>query len=171
MAVSAQTHKSKGSARVTQSRSSAIPSVPIPSAARPGAGNPLGLRWPVTTRDIEGRQCARRSLHGEFRLVDDVAEEKESPQIIPGECLNISDGGLYGTVPLGYGVAIGQCFTVRLEIDERGPEPGSLQNISQKGRILRAELMIGEDGYADRVGIAIQLYGHREGVIPMPQRG
>ena len=125
---------------------------------------------PDPSPEVEARQCARRSLHCEMFLVDNVMEDSAGIVVIPGMCLNVSDGGLFGTVPLGFGVAMGQRYTVRLKIGERGPEPGSLKLVSQQGRIVRAELMFGPDGYADRAGIALRLYGHRDGMLPLPVR-
>jgi hypothetical protein len=88
--------------------------------------------------------------------------------MIPGECLNACEGGLYGTVPLGFGVNLGQCYTFRLMVGERGPEPGPIQVVSQQGTIVRTELLISGDGGEDRVGIGVRLIGHRTGLIPMP---
>lgn len=144
-----------------------LPPAGIPTA---GARSLSITAWPATARDDERRQAARRSLRCEMLLIDDVMEEKEFPPVIPAECFEIGEGGLYGSVPIGYGVAIGQKYTFRLTVGERGPEPGALQIITQKGKIVRAELLVGADGFGDRVGIGVRLYGHREGMVPMPSR-
>lgn len=124
--------------------------------------------WRATMDRDERRQNTRRSLHCKLQLIDDALEEVDSPLVIPGECLNVCDGGLYGVVPIGYGVAMGQRYTFRLIIEERGPELSNVQIVSQQGQVVRTELLIGEDGNGDRVGIAVRLCGHRTGVVPMP---
>jgi len=102
-------------------------------------------------------------------MLNDASAARTDTQVaIPAECTNIGNGGLYATVPIGYGVAIGQRYTFQLTIGERGPEPGSRQLVSQQGEIVRVELMLGEDGYADRIGIGVRLTGPRAGLIPMP---
>lgn len=101
-------------------------------------------------------------------MLDRVGEGAGKPIGIPAECSNISQGGLYGVVPIGYGVAIGQRYKFQLTIGERGPEPGSRQVVSQQGEVVRAELLLGEDGYGDRVGIGVRLFGPRTGLVPMP---
>jgi hypothetical protein len=120
------------------------------------------------TRELEKRQRPRRGLKAPVTLIDNLMDGSEEPVAIPGDAINISDGGLYASVPLGYGVAIGNRYTFQIQVAERGPDPGSQCKVTQQGRVLRAELMIGEDGHADRVGIAVELFGHRDGVLPTP---
>lgn len=139
-----------------------------PAARRSESPNYWIGRWRIRLRDEEKRQCLRRSLRCALLLNRNAAEGKGEPAAIPAECLNISSSGLYGIVPIGYGVAIGQRYTFRLTIGERGPEPGSRQVVSQQGEIVRAELLLGEDGYGDRVGIGVRLFGPRSGLVPMP---
>ena len=122
------------------------------------------------TRDSEERQSTRRSLRCALTLVKNATGRGHDAIAVPAECSNISQGGLYGIVPIGYGVAIGQRFTFELTIGERGPEPGPRQVVSQQGEIMRAELLLGEDGYGDRVGVGVRFFGPRSGVVPMPTR-
>ena len=89
-------------------------------------------------------------------------------QAIEAECINIGDGGLFAILPINVPVAIGQRYTFRLNIGERGPEPGSRQRVSQQGEIIRLELLLGQTGYADRIGIGVRLFGPRCGIVPMP---
>lgn len=123
--------------------------------------------WESANEGDERRQCFRRSLRCGMLLMEGEGTE-DARDVIPGECINVSDGGLYGTVPLGYGVALGQFYTFRLMIDERGPEPGAMQIVVQHGCIIRTELLMDWQGGDDRLGIAVKLTGHRMGVIPMP---
>jgi hypothetical protein len=113
------------------------------------------------------RQAVRRQLRCGLVLVDDVMSAPGAGTI-PGECLNVSDGGLYAVLPLGYGVTVGQRYTCRLTIPERGPEPGPVQLVSQQGMVLRTELLAGGGEDEDRLGVAIRLIGHRSGVMPLP---
>ena len=114
----------------------------------------------------ERRQCFRRPLRCGMLLIEGLG--KDARDTIPGECLNVCDGGLYGTVPLGDGVTMGQRYTFRLMVGERGPEPGAVQVITQQGVVVRTELLAGRGDGEDRLGIAVRLAGHRSGVIAMP---
>lgn len=116
----------------------------------------------------ERRQGSRRELSCKLTLIDDVMSASAHPPTIPGHCLNISDSGLYATVPVGYGVTIGQRYTFRLMVPELGPEPGPIQIVTQQGLIIRTELLVGFENGNDRLGIAVRLTGHRSGVVPMP---
>jgi hypothetical protein len=144
----------------------AFGSYPLETLAPAGYSSPY-FTWRQGDRD-DGRQCPRRNLRCKMYLVDDAMEQTADPAMIAGECLNVGDGGLYGTVPVGYGVAMGQRYTFRLLVDERGPEPGAVQMVAQRGMVVRTELLIGRDGHGDRLGIGVKLTGHRSGVIPMP---
>ncbi len=140
-------------------------------AAPPGSLAGLGydrMAWLHSGTDQGRRQCARRSLRCPVLLLE-CGEHDVRPRAIPGECLDVSDGGLYAAVPIGYGVAAGQRHTFQLTIGENGPEPGLGQIVTQQGIILRTELLIETGGRGDRVGIAVRLIGPRAGVIPMPQ--
>jgi hypothetical protein len=134
--------------------------------ARPVPATRTMSPWQQATRESEKRRFPRRSLQCTLTMLDRVGAGQ--PMGIPAECSNISQGGLYAVVPIGYGVAIGQRYKFQLTIGERGPEPGSRQTVSQQGEIVRAELLLGEDGYGDRVGIGVRLFGPRTGLVPMP---
>jgi hypothetical protein len=131
-----------------------------------GSASNFLRRWDMATRDREKRQRRRRSLHCPVQLVDDpgVGETK----VTEAECINIGDGGLFAIVSGTASVSLGQRFTFRLNIGERGPEPGCRQYVSQQGEVIRLELLMGEKGYADRIGIGVRLFGPRCGIVPMP---
>ena len=124
--------------------------------------------WQPVVRDEEKRQWPRRSLRCALKLINLTRGQVTEPTAVPAECSNISNGGLYAVVPIGYGVAIGQRYNFQLSVGERGPEPGARQMVSQQGEIMRAELLLGEDGYGDRVGVGVRLFGPRSGLVPMP---
>ena len=118
--------------------------------------------------DEENRQCRRRGLRCKMALIDDTGGPDAQPQSIPGDCFNISNTGLYGIIPIGFGVGIGQRYTFQLTVGEPGPEPGSFQVVTQQGLVVRSELLMSSDGQTDRTGIGVQLVGQRSGLIPMP---
>lgn len=142
------------------------PSMPFSTWTPEGAYGPHTVKRPGTPD--ERRQCMRRELCCNLLLIDDIMSDSANASTIPGRCLDVSDGGLYATVPLGYGVTIGQRFTFRILVAERGPEPGAVQVVSQQGFIVRTELLIGQDEDGDRLGIGVKLSGHRSGLVPMP---
>jgi len=126
------------------------------------------MHWVRSSPDEEKRQCNRRGLRCKMTLINNSPGDDVQAHLVPGDCLNVSDSGLFGVVPIGFGVAMGQRYTFQLSIPERGPEPGAEQVISQQGTIVRAELLINPNGEGNRVGIGVQLIGQRTGVIPMP---
>lgn len=125
-------------------------------------------RWSgvSTMLDHDMRQCARRALRCHVLMIDLADEGEEGPLTISGECLDISDSGLYAIIPIGYGVVVGQQFTFQLTISERGPEPGACQVVSQRGRVVRTDLLMSSDGH--QLGIGVRLVGPRSGVVAMP---
>jgi len=123
-------------------------------------------RWEIATGEKEKRQGRRRTLRCSVQLFNDAEDNGQPP--LTAECLNIGDGGLFAVLPSNVGVAIGQRYTFRLIIGERGPEPGHRQCVTQKGEIIRLELLLGQEGYADRIGIGVRLFGPRSGIVPMP---
>ena len=153
----------------TRTAAESVAPIPPPLRSRKAeaASNSM-MRWQRAGREKEKRQWPRRSLRCPLTLIDNAGEPKSNAVVISAECSDVGNGGLYGIVPIGYGVAIGQRYTFELTIGERGPEPGSRQVVSQQGEIVRAELLLGEDGYGDRVGVGVRLFGPRSGLVPMP---
>jgi hypothetical protein len=123
-------------------------------------------RWEVATREREKRQGRRRSLRCRVQMVGE--QEGNGQEALEAECINIGDGGLFAILPGSVAVGIGQRYTFRLHIRERGPEPGCGQCVSQQGEIIRLELLVDQTGYTDRIGIGVRLFGPRCGIVPMP---
>jgi len=138
------------------------PAIPLATAASSSY-----TTWRFNDRQ-ERRQCPRRDLRCRILLIDDLMGLSENPASIPGQCLNVCDAGLYATVLPDCGITIGQRYTFRLMVGERGPEPGAVQIVSQQGLIIRAELLAGSRDDDHRLGIGVRLTGRRSGVIPMP---
>jgi hypothetical protein len=123
---------------------------------------------PTVDFHADKRQCPRRGLRCPLtmtQLLPDPTIGDTHP--IEGECIDISDGGLYAIVPLGYGVAIGQRYLFRLRVRERGPCPDPNPVVTQEGTIMRTELLL--DAGGDRVGIGVRLCGHRTGDLILPR--
>lgn len=153
----------------TTARSGSFSSFGAVASPHPGSVPKSGV-WFLEDleREQERRFHPRRPLSCAATLVD---HGNESSSLIPAECANIGHGGLYASVPIGHGVAIGKRYTFELQIGETGPEPGSRHTVSQRGEIVRAELMLGEGGYADRVGVGVRFCGPRSGDVPLPSLG
>lgn len=149
-------------------RSAATSSRAVPSFLGPRLAGASTRAWQMPTRESEKRQAPRRSLSCSLSLIGGPRGSRAAPVTVPADCCNISSGGLYAIVTIGYGVAIGQRYTFQLTVGERGPEPGTRQIVSQQGEVMRAELLLGEDGYGDRIGIGVRLFGPRAGMVPMP---
>ncbi|MHC4442696.1 MAG: hypothetical protein ACYTF1_19700 [Planctomycetota bacterium] len=133
------------------------------------SGNPFRFLWKHTTDDSVKRVCERHSYKHEVLMLNGTSNN-DAPKPIPAECTNISDSGLYAIVPFGYGVALKQRYNFQLTINRPGPEQGPRDLISQRGEIMRVELLFGEDGYADHVGIGVRLFGPRTGTLPIPSQ-
>lgn len=131
--------------------------------------NSYNMNWMRFVEDSDKRQAPRRELRNRMVMIETDPEDDIEPQTVQGECLNVGDGGLYGIVPIGFGVAMGQRYTFQVCVDECGPEPGQNQVVTQQGIVVRTELLINNYGEGDRVGIGVQLIGQRSGVIPMPE--
>lgn len=131
-----------------------------------GVSRRFSICRPQTAREQDQRECPRRSLRCVLVLID-TTTGKDAGVAIPAECGNLSNGGLYAIVPMGYGVAIGRRYTFQLAVGECGPESASRQLLSQQGEVIRAELLIEENGYADHVGIGVRLSGPCAGLVPM----
>lgn len=113
----------------------------------------------------EKRRCRRRALHCPVQMIP-LSSDVDPPvaDAIMGECLDISQDGFYGTVPIGYGMAVGQRYIFRLRTREPGPD--GQQIVLRQGVVLRTELLLSADG--DQVGFGVRFCGQRHGVLAMP---
>ncbi len=154
--------------RSPSGRSGVSSALPLP-AGPPTGREAWGADWGGLDMGTR-RQCPRRSLHCPIRLID-FSEDHPGGRTIPATGQDVSDGGLYAIVSIGYGLAVGQRYLFEMAHEGLGPEPGTLRMVQQWGEILRTELLLNDRGQSDRVGIAVRLYGHRESVIPNSSRG
>ncbi len=143
----------------------------IAPAGYPYSSSFRHARAALLERENEKRQSERRCLHCNVEF-HPLPESPSSPaaSMLIGRCVNIGPTGVYAILPARFGVTVGQHYRLKLLVGECGPEPGTGQVVTQSGRILRVELLVNANGGSDEVGVAVQLFGHREGVIPMPLR-
>lgn len=114
----------------------------------------------------EKRYSARRALNCTVQMLPLASDQQPHPaDAISGDCLNISDTGLYATVAIGYGMAVGQRYVLRLRTRELGPEGPQL--VLRIGIITRTELVLGAG--ADQVGVGVRFCGQRSPAVESPE--
>ncbi len=96
-------------------------------------------RWPRSTVPVS---TALRTLAGAevpARLID-----------------NISEGGLRVTVPVGFGLAVGQRYEVLLRREGADDETDDVVAEGHYGTVVRTEIRLGGVGKSDRVGVGLR---------------
>lgn len=106
--------------------------------------------WATGVTADENRHCPRHSVRHEVLITDPDWWETENPLPLRGECLNLSDDGLYVVVPWGYGLSIGQRYLFHLRTLDG-------EEICRFGTIVRTEVLRGHA--QDRMGIGVKLAG------------
>lgn len=124
---------------------------PLPADAQ-GLKGMFVTEWATGVTHEENRQCPRHSIQQELLITDPDWWETENQLPIHGECLNVSEEGLYALVPGGYRLAVGQRYQFQLR-----PRTGSEKQVSQLGTIVRTEIVLGHG--QDRLGIGVRLAG------------
>ena len=119
-----------------------------PSACAEG-GTLYVTEWSTGQTPEESRISPRRTLQCAVIMTDTAWYEAENPLPVRGECLNVSDHGLYAVVPNGFGLAIGQQYLLQL----LSPDPET-DSEPRLGTIVRTERLL-RDG-ADHLGIGIR---------------
>jgi hypothetical protein len=106
-------------------------------------------RWSLAARANEMRAAPRVPLQVDFHLID-----RTGRTMLRCCSTNISRGGMYAAVPIGYGLAVGQCYEVRLraQTDDIGPAPGAI--VEGRAAVVWTELRL--DGGDDRLGVGLQ---------------
>ena len=69
---------------------------------------------------------------------------------------NLSEGGLRATVPIGFGVAVGQRYEVLLYAGGASGAAEALVGDGHYGTVVRTEIMLGTEGADDRVGVGLR---------------
>lgn len=106
--------------------------------------------WATGFSDAENRSRPRQAVRLELLMTDPTWCETENPLPIRGECLNLSDDGLYAVISPGYGLAVGQRYLFQLRPADSDAEPAPLLGI-----IVRAERLAGEN--EDQVAVGVRL--------------
>ena len=128
--------------------------IPIPVDA-PHMNNPPAFeRWglgPWRANRTDRRDYTRRKAVCDLWLIDVSGQS-----VLRCKTDDISDAGLRATAPIGFGLAVGQRWQVRLL------PPAEARNSSQRlglplgcGTIVRTEIML-DDAHSDRIGIALE---------------
>jgi len=102
---------------------------------------------------LEQRDYARRSLACDVWLID-----SHTRSVLRCKTEDICDAGLHATAPIGFGLAVGQRYEVRMaKTDGETPRgiPGSLGKSLGYATVIRTEMHV-EGGRQDRVGFALR---------------
>ncbi len=127
---------------------------PIPIGPKHVARPPMFKRWgmgPGQNQDAERRDYSRRDATCNLWLID-----TQSQSVLRCKSDNISDAGLHGSAPIGYGLALGQRYEVRIAAGE--PDKAISPHIAKSlgfATVVRSGIEV-NDGVPDRVGFAIR---------------
>ena len=133
---------------------SANPLTPIPLGSPHIAEPPLFPRFGYADLDrakSNKRSYARRKIQCELFLID-----RNTDSILRCLTEDISDAGLYATAPIGYGLAIGQRYELRIACGS-GLRPSSAEMVPSLGfaTVTRLEIDV-QRGDAHRVGFSMK---------------
>lgn len=121
-----------------------------PHVAKPPRFDYWGL-GPGHTDQHEQREYARRDIECDVWLVDAASQS-----ILRCRTNDISDAGLHATAPVGFGLAVGQRYEVRIASRQSdGAVSPHLAQTLGYGTIIRTEIRVGDD-HPDRVGCALR---------------
>lgn len=127
-----------------------------PAAARPFSTSPmLDIRafGPRRINRLEHRDYARRPLQCDVWLI-----ESQSGSVLRCKTDDICDAGLHATAPIGFGLAVGQRYEVRIARTDgvaSKTQPGHLGKSLGYATVIRTELHVAGDRH-DRVGFALR---------------
>jgi hypothetical protein len=113
-------------------------------------------------REIAARQQALDSIEERRRWPRNIPPISTTLRTLAGIEIpacptdNLSEGGMRLTVPIGFGVAVGQRYEVLLH--PAGAEPGMADLVGQEryGTVVRTEIMLASEGDDDRVGVGLR---------------
>jgi hypothetical protein len=97
------------------------------------------------------RTYARRPIECDLWLIDGAAQA-----VLRCKTDNVSDAGLHVVAPLGFGLAVGQRFEVRMAAPHTsGPMSSNLADSLGYATVIRTQIKVG-DHRPDRVGCALR---------------
>jgi hypothetical protein len=113
----------------------------------------------------EKRSWDRRRLHCTIQMIPLAGPEApHAADALEGKSLNISDGGCYGTVPVGYGMGVGQSYVFRIR--GGGSSAEGEHTVLRQGVIVRTELLLSPQG-CDQIGFGVRFSGYPRGFKPV----
>ncbi len=126
--------------------------LPIPVGSPHLAEPPIFERWGLNkVRRLDKRDYSRRSLARDLWLIDNHAQS-----VLRCRTDDISDAGLHASAPIGFGLAIGQRYELRIARGELTRAlPGHFGKSLGYATVIRTEMHI-DDGRSDRVGFAVR---------------
>jgi hypothetical protein len=133
----------------------ADPFIPIPVGPPHLTIPPFFDRWGVTssrTRRLEKRDYDRKYTQCDLWLID-----LSSQSILRCKTNNVSDAGLHAFAPVGFGLAVGQRYEIRLAPPNSTPRPLSDHWAKSLGyaTVIRTEIHVGDEK-PDHVGFAVR---------------
>lgn len=133
----------------------ADPPTPIPVGSPHLKEPPLFDRWGISTsrtHRLDHRDYDRKQVQCDLWLI-----EPSSQSILRCKTNNVSDAGLHAHAPVGFGLAVGQRYEIRLAPPNTTPRPLSDQWAKSLGyaTVVRTEIHVGDER-PDHVGFAVR---------------
>jgi hypothetical protein len=127
---------------------------PIPVGSPHISKPPVFERWRPTSKlgdGEENRDYARRQLECDMWMID-----SSSQSVLRCKTDDIGDAGIHATAPIGFGLAVGQRYEVRIASCQ-GRDGASPQLATSLGfaTVIRAGIQV-SNGKPDRVGFAVR---------------
>lgn len=126
---------------------------PVPVGSPHVARPPLFDHWglgPGQTDRRDQREYVRRQIACDVWLVDAASQS-----VLRCRSRDLSDAGLCATAPVGFGLAVGQRYEVRVACPQSdGAMSAHLGTSLGYATVIRTEITVGED-QRDRVGCAL----------------
>lgn len=136
------------------SSASNIPT-PMPVGSPHVAKPPMFDHWglgPGRTDQREQREYARRRIECDIWLIDTASQS-----VMRCKTTDIADAGLHAITPIGFGLAVGQRYEVRIACNQSdGMMSPQLAKSLGYGTVIRTEIKVGDE-QPDRVGCAMCL--------------
>lgn len=127
---------------------------PIPVGSPHVAKPPMFDRWglgPGQADQRDQREYARRRIACDVWLIDTASQS-----VLRCQSDDLSDAGLHATAPIGFGLAVGQRFEVRIAAPQKiGAMSAHLATSLGYGTVIRTEIKTNDD-LSDRVGCAVR---------------
>jgi hypothetical protein len=128
--------------------------VPIPLGSSLVNNAPAFDRWGLKLRNknrLDHRDYKRRAMKCDVWLTD-----VESQSVLRCCTDDVSDAGFHATAPIGFGLAVGQRYELRMARTDTGVRNAAAVTKSLGyATIIRTEIEVGKDK-PDRVGFAIR---------------